>query len=253
MFETIENLKIDSILHRRSKPTSRVCSRRTHSFFIRTQGEVLYHFPDREILAGEGSLVFFPKGASYTGRVLSDCAVYTAIHFEADFAVTPEPACFSLDGFLEADYVGNQLADLWKFGTPAEKYRCISTVYSLLAYLAGQESAGHIHNAKFRLIEPAVAYLKTHMYDCDLKTQKLHRLCGISGTYFRQIFQARFGTTPQNYITARRVSHARAILSSGDFNTIGEVAQSAGFNDALYFSKVFKKAYGVTPSEFSNA
>ena len=102
------------------------------------------------------------------------------------------------------------------------------------------------------MITPAVDYIKKHIYDADLKTDNLHQLCGISGTYFRKIFLANFGTNPQSYILKRRLSHAKALLDSGDFTTISELAASVGYTDPLYFSRVFKKKYGESPSKYAN-
>lgn len=249
MFEDIENLKIISILHRKNKPRGKIENRKTHSLFIRTRANVFYDFYDKEMLAEEGQLLFIPKGASYSYKALSENAAYTAIHFEADFSQKPHPACYCLDAFFEADYMANHLPDMWNFGKQAEKYQCISLLYSLLAYLSSMEHAHAYAKEKFEIIEPAVVYLKEHIYDSELKIDMLHRLCGISNTYFRQIFAQRFGTTPKNYIIAKRVGHAKAIISSGDFNTVGEVAESVGFCDPLYFSKVFRKHYGASPSE----
>ena len=111
------------------------------------------------------------------------------------------------------------------------------------------ENAGYADKKKFSLIEPAVGYLNEHLYDCTLKTDTLPCLCGISGTYFRKIFVSRFGTTPQNYIMHRRLSHAKSVIDSGDFDTIREVALSVGYTDPLYFGKVYKKFFGTSPSE----
>lgn len=250
MFENIENLKIISILHRENKPTGRVEKRKTHSLFIRVQGDMFYDFSDRKMIAKEGQLMFVPKGSTYYHETLSEKAAYTAIHFEADFSQVPKAACYDLDGFFEADYMASRLPDMWNFGTQAEKYQCLSLLYSLLAYLSSVEHA-HAYEEKYEIIEPAVVYLKEHIYDSELKIDKLHRLCGISNTYFRQIFAQRFGTTPKNYIIAKRVGHAKAIISSGDFNTIAEVAAVVGFHDPLYFSKAFRNRYGASPSQLN--
>jgi AraC-like DNA-binding protein len=212
---------------------------------------MFYDFFDRTMVAKEGQLMFVPKGTTYYHKILSEKAVYMAIHFEADFSEVPKPASYDLDGFFEADYMASHLSDMWNFGTQAEKYQCISLVYSLLAYLSSAEHEHAYAKESFQIIEPAMAYLKDHIYDSELKIDKLHRLCGISDTYFRQIFVQRYDTTPKNYIIAKRVSHAKAIISSGDFHTIDEVAESVGFSDPLYFSKVFRKRYGVSPSQFN--
>jgi AraC-like DNA-binding protein len=54
--------------------------------------------------------------------------------------------------------------------------------------------------------------------------------------------------TPQEYILSKRLFHARSIIAGGDFDTVAEVAFSVGFTDPLYFSKAYKKAYGISPS-----
>ncbi len=251
MFNDIENLKITYSLHKTNKPFVKIENRKYHSFFIRVHGSIQYDFYDEKRIAKEGDLIFLPKGSTYTATTLSDISKYTAIHFEGDFAEKTRPEFYSLEDFYEAEYIANCFPDLWNFGTQTEKYQCISLFYSLLSHLSSIENAKHSKKNKFKIIEPAVTYLKEHIYDCTLKTDKLHRLCGISGTYFRQIFFSRFGTTPQNYILTKRLSHAKAIISSGDFDTIGEVALSIGFNDPLYFSKAFKKAYGMSPTDFN--
>lgn len=252
MFGNIENLKIISSLRNPTRPYVKIESRNTHSFFIRLRGTTVYRFPDQTIFAKQGALVFIPKGSSYTAETSGENPMYAAIHFEADFEETPEPRCYSLEDFCEADNLIDHFCDLWSFGNQAEKYQCISLFYSLLSYLSAVENADYSEKKKYKIIGPAVDYLKEHIYDNSLKTETLYRLCGISNTYFRQIFISRFGTTPQTYIIAKRLAHARSIISSGDFTTIGEVALSVGFSDPLYFSKAFKKAYGISPSEVGN-
>lgn len=57
--------------------------------------------------------------------------------------------------------------------------------------------------------------------------------------------------SPKEYVVTQRISHARFIIESGDFDSIAEVAQLVGYNDPLYFSKAFKKLYGISPSSFN--
>ena len=89
------------------------------------------------------------------------------------------------------------------------------------------------------------------IYDCDLKAEILPQLCGISGTYFRKIFQANYSVTPQKYILSKRLAHAKNIIDNGDYDTISEIAASVGYSDPLYFSRAFKKKYGISPSQYS--
>lgn len=248
MFDNIENLKIISIAQKANKPYVKIVSRKTHSFFIRLSGSMLYDFGDRKIISNTGELVFVPKGSSYEAWMLSENTGYTAIHFDGNFKSPPEPISCSLDKFYDAEYMSSNISDMWNFGNSAEQYKCISLFYGLLSYLAIEEGAKTDKHA-YTVITPALDYLKKHIYDPSLKVDKLPRLCGISGTYFRQLFESIYATTPHRYILAKRLSHAKSIIAGGDYDTIAEVALLVGFNDPLYFSKVYKKAYGVSPSD----
>ncbi len=53
---------------------------------------------------------------------------------------------------------------------------------------------------------------------------------------------------PQKYIISKRISDAKAIMDSGEYEKVQEVAAQVGYSDPLYFSKVFKKFYGISPS-----
>jgi AraC-like DNA-binding protein len=131
----------------------------------------------------------------------------------------------------------------------SDKYKCLSVLYDLLSYVSRLDGRDRSKNRKFALIEPALEYLKSHIYSPALRIEKLHKLSGISDTYFRQIFTERFGVSPQQYVLTLRIRHAHSIIESGDFDTVAEVAETVGYTDPLYFSKAYKKYYGFPPSE----
>ena len=70
--------------------------------------------------------------------------------------------------------------------------------------------------------------------------------------YLRKQFQEKIGLTPLKYQTNLRMKKAKSMLTAagGQEHSIAEVAESCGFKDALYFSRVFKKYYGCSPSDF---
>ena len=127
----------------------------------------------------------------------------------------------------------------------------MSVFYDLLSYLSLQEQMSESERSGYKLIEPAIEYLKANIFNTDFKIKKLHRLCGISDTYFRRIFEQQFEMGPKEYVLSERLSHAKTIIEDGDYTNIKEVARLVGYEDPLYFSKAFKKYYGFAPSRFN--
>ena len=70
--------------------------------------------------------------------------------------------------------------------------------------------------------------------------------------YLRKLFQKEMGLTPLKYMIDLRMKKAKSMLCAAWTReySVAEVAESCGFSDALYFSRVFKKYYGCSPSEF---
>lgn len=70
--------------------------------------------------------------------------------------------------------------------------------------------------------------------------------------YLRKLFQKEMGLPPLKYMIDLRMKKAKSMLAAVWTReySVAEVAESCGFGDALYFSRVFKKYYGCSPSEF---
>lgn len=73
--------------------------------------------------------------------------------------------------------------------------------------------------------------------------------------YVRKLFAKETGTTPHGYLMNRRIARVKQIMDSGVSNrysnySVSQIAEAGGFSDPLYFSRVFKKYCGVSPSEY---
>ena len=71
----------------------------------------------------------------------------------------------------------------------------------------------------------------------------------LSTTYITKIYKEVTGDTPINFLINLRMEKAREILSEGHFS-IQTVAKRVGYDDPYYFSKLFKKKFGYSPSAF---
>ena len=82
----------------------------------------------------------------------------------------------------------------------------------------------------------------------DVSISGLAARLGLNRSYFSTLFHQRTGLSPQQYLLRCRMEHARELLCSHAF-TPGEAALAVGYPDIFAFSRMFKRYYGVSPSE----
>ena len=246
MIGIVKDVEISSSFRKETKPYGKIENRKTHAFIFKISGSTEYNFDTEKITLRAGDMLYLPCGISYE-YTATPGSLYTSINFLADVE-NQAPMVYEMDGFHKIDFVYDSFSTLWNVGSLSEKYTCLSAFYDVLSYLNGAEHWNDQHKKQTRMMEPAIEYLKAHLFDPGLKTEDLSALCGISDTYFRKLFLARFHASPQEYIISKRISHAKEIIESGDFDSIAEVAELVGYKDPLYFSKAFKKMYGISPS-----
>ncbi len=82
-----------------------------------------------------------------------------------------------------------------------------------------------------------------------LRLADIAAAAGMSPYHFCRMFNAAAGLPPLRYLQKYRIEQAGRILQTPGAS-IGDAAESAGFADRLYFSKVFRKWTGMTPSEY---
>ena len=71
--------------------------------------------------------------------------------------------------------------------------------------------------------------------------------------YLCRLFRQEMNTTPHKYLANLRLETAADMLRQGAGRSITEIAHMCGYSDPLYFSRMFKKRYGVSPREYGKA
>lgn len=117
-----------------------------------------------------------------------------------------------------------------------------------LAPASAQGQAAVQAQAKDAYIHRCLDFLHSH-YGEEISVGQLAAVVGLDRKYLSAIFKQATGFPPQRYLLQYRMERACALLKTGRF-TIGEVARSVGYQDALLFSKMFKKTLGVSPSAY---
>lgn len=82
-----------------------------------------------------------------------------------------------------------------------------------------------------------------------LCTAQMARSVGLSEAHLRDLFKTQLGLTPMEALAARRIRQARSLLAASSAS-IKEIAHQCGFDDALYFSRVFRRSVGSSPLEY---
>ncbi|MGN0242538.1 MAG: helix-turn-helix domain-containing protein [Lachnospiraceae bacterium] len=97
-------------------------------------------------------------------------------------------------------------------------------------------------------VENAIRDFKRHPeYNFSLKEYSKNH--AINYHSFIRRFTNYTGISPRQYITNIRIEKAKSLLANNDF-TIAEIAGFVGYQDALYFSRIFKKETGYSPSQY---
>ncbi|RCX23118.1 two-component system response regulator YesN [Fontibacillus phaseoli] len=98
------------------------------------------------------------------------------------------------------------------------------------------------------LMMSAQNYIQHHLGD-DFGIEDIAEYLGISCSYFCLLFKNHFGETFVEYLTKQRVEMAKCLLS-GSEKSVTQIGSVVGYQERRYFTKVFQKYTGMTPSEF---
>ena len=98
-------------------------------------------------------------------------------------------------------------------------------------------------------VTKAMEYVDEHYGDVDLNVDSICTTLGVSSAYFSTVFKKETGKTFINYLTELRMNKAVHLLNEKDEKTY-IIAQQVGYSDPNYFSYVFKKQFGVSPSKY---
>ena len=105
------------------------------------------------------------------------------------------------------------------------------------------------NSERLLILKHVKAFLDENFKDPDLKMSDVARKFNISPSYFSTIFRKELGITYRDYISKLRINHAKLLLRTTNLKC-SEISLRSGFNDAHYFSVVFKKKIGLSPLQF---
>ena len=94
-------------------------------------------------------------------------------------------------------------------------------------------------------------YIDANYHDSSLSVEGIANVIYMNSSYLRKIFKKELNMSVNDYIVDVRLQKARELIGSGNIKLSG-ISERVGYNDAGYFSKSFKKKFGISPSEYEN-
>ncbi|BFN30411.1 helix-turn-helix transcriptional regulator [Vibrio harveyi] len=126
------------------------------------------------------------------------------------------------------------------------KLRYFSTTMSSEAVLSGDLVLKKNGKPNF---SDVVSYIANNAHK-DLREEEAAALCHYSPNYFSKLFHRKVGMCFRDYITEKRISLAKKMLTEEDSMKIAYIAYQCGYRDVSYFSRIFKKKTGLSPASY---
>lgn len=104
-------------------------------------------------------------------------------------------------------------------------------------------------NTTISFVSKAQDYVKEHYSDDDISIETVCSYLNVSSSYFSTTFKKVTGKTFINYLTDYRMQQAVNLLEMSDEKTYA-IGEHVGYSDPNYFSYVFKKQFGISPSKY---
>lgn len=212
----------------------------------------------------EGDCAWIGDGVVH-GGIPDDC-IYECVVFDLGTLLHDTPVCSrsaaeflaNKNGFtsiLKKETVCATLAD--KIFETMEKEQqgyewiTVGLMWQLMGTLLSQKGVEKFSSEsrnRINRLKNVLTYIRNH-YDSPITLEELASVAGMSPRYFCRAFAQITGKTPIAYLNYYRIETAgeRLLMTN---ETITDIAMSCGFNDASYFSKIFTREKGVSPSQY---
>ena len=262
-FEPIIEYGITSIKlrHHNIAPFCRCFSVHWHNTmeFLRVKsGKFYVEYASKIIEAHPGQLVLIPPKISHEGYTLDEGVEYDVLMIDLQAYYNKTKICTDIlsaifDGSATVEQVTSNkdiinCVDKICNDNTFETFATVSLVYQLLDLIYQNKIVKTPNSSKNAIVEKIIEYIDKH------KTEKinLHMLCerfGYTAPHLCRKFKEVTGLSPMEYLKICRLELARnKIISTNE--TINDIALSCGFSDANYFTRYFKKHFGVVPTQY---
>ena len=138
---------------------------------------------------------------------------------------------------------------LWHFDAAAPGSGPLLSIYGQL--LVQHVSLRRPPAPQSQLVEYLARSITQNYADPNYELDALLKSAPYCYDYLCRLFRQEMHTTPHKYLMNLRLQSAADILQAGTSGSITEIARMCGYHDPLYFSRMFKKKFGLSPREYA--
>ena len=131
--------------------------------------------------------------------------------------------------------------------TETRSFKTMAALYSLLSELEDMETDGNQFSRREAYVKQALSLLKNNLPHATVES--IASDCAISSAYLTRLCKSVLGFSMKDLITVTRMQTARNKLKYTK-QSIKRICSDCGFSERKYFTRVFKKIFGVTPTEY---
>ncbi len=138
---------------------------------------------------------------------------------------------------------------LWHFNNAAPENRSLLGAYGqlLVQHIIVRRPA----SPRSQLVDDLARSIAQNYTDPQYDLDALLKAAPYCQDYLCRLFRQDMDTTPHKYLTELRLRAAADALRAGRDSSIAEVARKCGYSDPLYFSRMFKNRYGLSPRDYA--
>lgn len=217
-------------------------------------GGATYTVNGQELRIAAGDLMCIPPGSTRSAVMNRENPMEC---YAANFQITGQPGKNTVFTMPLINHIG--------------LHPDIISIYDDLKYVWLRRNHGYMIEAKALLLRILVSYLELSVqkgrpfvidyraekaaryiidhYAEDISIDTLAAITGLNKNYFGALFKEAMGMTFRQFLTSIRLNRADTLLLISK-NDIESIASRCGFTDVCYFSKVFKKKRGISPSQY---
>lgn len=194
-------------------------------------------------------ILYKPQSVPIVSSKVSKDASDDASRMETDVSQPPASYYFAVTYPMTLLAILDKMADSWNSSRELDRLQVMGLFYQLVHEQFRQWEMARQHQGEsLELAEQIEAYIQEH-YTHSIAMENMAAHFHYSTHYLARVFKRKYGCSPMDYIVQTRIKRAQALLAETDAQ-IREVAESVGYKDLYYFSRIFKRTTGETPAQY---